>query len=263
MSAPETHGMAKHAQIDNLVKEYGDWIERESTTSASGQWREITLPFLDSSNDELCFYVKHDDNGLEFSDDGFVTQALAQKGIKLNGSRGAQISRIAEKYGASISDGEIMLHGGNGAEAMNRFVQALLAIDAMVNTEPYHVSEYFVEDVARTLDSLHVLYTPKVKVYGLSQYKHTFDFLFQNRKRHTTMFCQAPNTFERRNVASIIWSWQDTREAPNRKNSEMIVIGDDRKKPLQKEALYAFESYGVEVIPFTRLPELASQMLTA
>ncbi|MED9915709.1 MAG: DUF1829 domain-containing protein [Bifidobacterium adolescentis] len=99
------------------------------------------------------------------------------------------------------------------------------------------------------LDSCHVFYTPNVGIRGVSSYEHSFDFLFQRSANHPTRFCQAPNRFDKDAVKDIMFGWDDTKKDPKRRDSRLIVIGDDRQTPLQRGALTAFRNYGVPLSP--------------
>ena len=118
---------------------------------------------------------------------------------------------------------------------------------------------YFADDVALKLDSCHVFYTPNVGIRGVSSYEHNFDFLFQRSANHPTRFCQAPNRFDKDAVKDIMFGWDDTKKDPKRRDSRLIVIGDDRQTPLQRGALTAFRNYGVPLSPTPNSPvELAA-----
>lgn len=108
---------------------------------------------------------------------------------------------------------------------------------------------YFADDVALKLDSCHVFYTPNVGIRGVSSYEHNFDFLFQRSANHPARFCQAPNRFDKDAVKDIMFGWDDTKKDSKRRDSRLIVIGDDRQTPLQRGALTAFRNYGVPLSP--------------
>lgn len=63
--------MNETTATDELIAEYGEWLKRESSVRNVGEWREVTLPFLDRSNDDLCFYVRTTDGVTSFTDDGY------------------------------------------------------------------------------------------------------------------------------------------------------------------------------------------------
>ena len=108
-----------------------------------------------------------------------------------------------------------------------------------------------------------MFYTPNVGIRGVSSYEHNFDCLFQRSANHPTRFCQAPNRFDKDAVKDIMFGWDDTKKDPKRRDSRLIVIGDDRQTPLQRGALTAFRNYGVTVIPYSKLEERAPVELAA
>ena len=62
----------------------------------------------------------------------------------------------------------------------------------------------------------------------------------QNRKGccpsadHPTRFCQAPNRFDKDAVKDIMFGRDDTKKDSKRRDSRLIVIGDDRQTPLHR-----------------------------
>lgn len=261
----ETDGLTSGlSSVDDLVDEYTEWLRHESSMRSFGEWREIMLPFLDDSNDDLCFYAKDSDGTIMFTDDGFTLESFRMGGVTITPARRERMERIARRFGASIVNGDITLESKrNHADAMNRYIQALTHIGGMMESAQRRVSEYFADDVALVLDQCNVFYTPSVSIRGVSNYEHSFDFLFQRSANHPTRFCQAPNHFDRDAVKSIMWDWEDTRRAAERADSKLIVIGDDREDPLQATAFEAFTNCGVTVIPYSELPSRAQQELAA
>lgn len=257
--------MSETAVTDELVAEYGEWLRRESSVRRVGEWREVTMPFLDRSNDDLCFYVRTADGITSFTDDGYTMASFDLNGVTITDSRRERIERLALRFGAAVgADGQITLETeGSRPDAMNRFVQALTDIGSMLETSQKRVLSYFADDVALKLDSCDVFYTQNVDVRGVSGYAHSFNFLFQRSANHPTRFCQAPNRFDKDAVKSIMFAWDDTKKDPKRKDSQLIVIGDDRQSPLQRGALTAFHNYGVTVIPYSRLDQQAPIALAA
>lgn len=262
---PGETDMNETTATDELIAEYGEWLKRESSVRNVGEWREVTLPFLDRSNDDLCFYVRTTDGVTSFTDDGYTMASFDLNGVTITESRRERINRLALRFGAMVGDdGQITLETeGSRPDAMNRFVQALTDIGSMLETSQKRVLSYFADDVALKLDSCQVFYTPNVGIRGVSSYEHSFDFLFQRSANHPTRFCQAPNRFDKDAVKDIMFGWDDTKKDPKRRDSRLIVIGDDRQTPLQRGALTAFRNYGVTVIPYSKLEERAPVELAA
>ncbi|KFI54682.1 DUF1829 domain-containing protein [Bifidobacterium callitrichos] len=251
--------------ISDLVEEYGEWLRRESSIRKYGEWHEITFPFLDDSNDQMCFYVKTSDGATSFTDDGYTVAGLNAAGITLTGKRLDRLSRIARRFGATLNpEGEITLETeGSRPDAMNRFVLALSNMQSMTETAQHRVAEYFADDVAAALDANGVFYTQGISVHGASGYEHGFDFLFQRSANHPTRFCQAPSRLDRGAAERIIFGWTDTEQASERTGSKLIVIGDDREHELRDSSVQALMSYGIRVIPFSELPNRANAELAA
>lgn len=249
---------------DELIEEYGEWLKRESTAHDLGDWKEITLPLLDNANDDLIFYAKATNGGIAFTDDGYTLESFHQNGVTITDTRRERMERIARKYGAGITDGQITLESdGNRGDAMNRYVQALIGVGSMSESAQRRVAEYFADDVAAVLDGCNVFYTPSVGIRGVSRYEHNFDFVFQRSATQPTRFCQSPNNFDKNAVRDIMWGWEDTRRAKERAEAKLVVIGDDREAPLQSVAMEAFVNCGVTVIPYSQLAERAPQELAA
>ena len=249
---------------DELIEEYGEWLKHESSAKDLGEWKEITLPMLDQSNDDLVFYARTSGDGIRFTDDGYTLESFRQNGVTITGARRERMERVARKYGAGIRDGQVVLESdGSRADAMNRYAQALIGVGSMMEAAQRRVAEYFADDVAMVLDGCHVFYTASVGIRGVSKYEHSLDFVFQRSANHPTRFCQAPNRFDKNAVRDIMWGWEDTRKTKERADARLVVIGDDREGPLQDGALEAFANCGANVIPYSQLAERAPQELAA
>ena len=66
---------------DELIEEYGEWLKHESSAKDLGEWKEITLPMFDHSNDDLIFYAKTAGDRIMFTDDGYTLESFRQNGV--------------------------------------------------------------------------------------------------------------------------------------------------------------------------------------
>lgn len=64
-----------------LIENYGEWLKHESSAKDLGEWKEITLPMFDHSNDDLIFYAKVAGDGIMFTDDGYTPVDADQAGV--------------------------------------------------------------------------------------------------------------------------------------------------------------------------------------
>lgn len=118
---------------DELIEEYGEWLKHESSAKDLGEWKEITLPMFDHSNDDLIFYAKTAGDGIMFTDDGYTLESFRQNGVTITEARRERMERIARKYGAGIKNGEIVLESdGRRGDAMNRYAQALIGVGSIL-----------------------------------------------------------------------------------------------------------------------------------
>ena len=159
---------------DELIEEYGEWLKHESSAKDLGEWKEITLPMFDHSNDDLIFYAKTAGDRIMFTDDGYTLESFRQNGVTITEARRERMERIARKYGAGIKNDEIVLESdGKRGDAMNRYAQALIGVGSMMEAAQRRVAEYFADDVATVLDGCNVFYTASVlcgKFLGDIQY---------------------------------------------------------------------------------------------
>ena len=84
--------MNETTATDELIAEYGEWLKRESSVRNVGEWREVTLPFLDRSNDDLCFYVRTTDGVTSFTDDGYTMASFDLNGVTITESSASIVS---------------------------------------------------------------------------------------------------------------------------------------------------------------------------
>lgn len=257
--------MSRDTHAETFVDEYGEWLKAESAIRQIGEWHEVTFPFLDDSNDRICFYMRAQNGTTSFTDDGYTMAALTGSGVRLTDRRLERIAAIARRFGAVLElDGQItMKTEGSRPDAMNRFIQALCDIQSLNETSQRRTAEYFADDVATLLDARSVFYTRDIGVHGASGYEHSFDFLFQRSRNHPTRFCQTPNRLDRNMAERIVFAWTDTSKAKERDGAQLLVIGDDREIPLRDAPVQALESYGILVIPFSELAHRAESELAA
>jgi hypothetical protein len=243
---------------DKLIDEYGEWIKAHSSDKAVGQWREITLPLLDNSNDQIGFYAKTDGKGISITDDGYTLEAFDSKGISLTPVRRRHIDAIVRRFGAQLdSNDNIVLNAeSNRPDALNQYVQAIVDVQSLLEMTPARIHALFRDDVADFLDSHNIEYTPDIDIRGISGLYSSFDFLFQKTPSHPTRFCKAPNNFDLDSFRRITWTWQDTRRDPKRRDSRLIVIGNDLDRPLNSDVVDAYSryaEYGIQAIGLSEL----------
>ncbi|MDF7665390.1 DUF1828 domain-containing protein [Bifidobacterium sp. ESL0745] len=250
---------------DLLVDEYADWIHENSALRKVNAWREITVPFLDHSGGHFQFYARVKDSDLLFDDDGYTLNSMETMGSSLRGKREERLGDIARQFGAMYHDGSIVMVASpeRSGDAMNRYIQALIHVDSLMEVITKRTASYFVEDVAETLTEQGIFYMKDINIQGKSLYLHNFSFLFQKSRELPTTFAQAPNRLDETAVATIMFAWNDVHDTKERKNAVLCVFADDRSGKANQKALTGFARYGVKVLGFTEIPSKARRILPA
>ncbi len=93
--------------MQNMIKDYTDWLNKEFIVNRVGEYYELNTPYLDRYNDHLQIYVKQNPNGsFLLTDDGYILQNLRLSGVLLSRSpkRREMLSRIANNFGISVNN---------------------------------------------------------------------------------------------------------------------------------------------------------------
>jgi hypothetical protein len=124
-------------EIENLVQTYYDWLKRDTVIrEGTGEWTEISLPYLDRHNDYLGIYVKKDGDNYILSDDSVTIDDLTLVGYSLdNEDDRAMIDSLLLNYGASLSADHneltIQTNVEKFAENMYNLVQTMLTLSVL------------------------------------------------------------------------------------------------------------------------------------
>lgn len=113
---------------------------------------KVTLPFLDSHNDMIQYYVRKVGGGYQLSDDGYVLSDLKSCGCDVEtDERQALIRQIIGAVGVELLEGCIVANTGEQtlAEVQFDFVQALLKVSDMYLTSATYVKKIYKEDLAK------------------------------------------------------------------------------------------------------------------
>jgi len=144
--------MMERLEVKKMVDSYTNWLNEEITTANFGEYSEITLPYLDRSNDYLQIYVKLNPNGtIELTDDGVIIGNLIMSGItfRKNSTRLKALEQIAKNFNVVIDGEDIKATATatNFPQMKHMMVQAMLSIDDLFVMNPANVKNTFIEDV--------------------------------------------------------------------------------------------------------------------
>ncbi|KFF30452.1 DUF1829 domain-containing protein [Bifidobacterium bombi] len=257
--------MNQDIALDDLVGQYADWIKENSSIHTVENWKSVTVPLLDHAGDYFQFYVRSNNGHYEFDDDGFTLATMESSGFTESASRMERINETAHQFGADFVAGSLKMRAkpDKVGDAMNRYVQALIHLDSLMETVGHRIATYFAEDVATALKEQHIHFTSDVNIQGKSLYSHNFDFLFQESDRRPTLFAKAPNRLDTTSLATILFAWEDVSGAKEREDAGLLVFADDREKPVNGNVLTAFEQYNAQIMRFSEIDGKGAQLLAA
>lgn len=119
-----------------MIKEYTDWLISGFSAVKTGEFYELTTPYLDRYNDHIQIYVHQNKNGTYFlTDDGAVISNLESSGISFSRSkkRRDMLLRIAGNFGVTVNGDclEIQATKLDYPQKVHMLIQTMLIVDNM------------------------------------------------------------------------------------------------------------------------------------
>jgi len=235
-------------EIQRLLDEYLAWLRDKTTLrQVTGDWVEITTPYLDRHNDYLQIYAKKNDGGFVLTDDGYVIEDLVQSGCKLDSPKRQDLLRVTlAGFGVSNNGGalEVRTSPDNVALRKHNLIQAMLAVNDLFYLSVPMVASLFYEDVVAWLDANEIRYTPNVKFTGKSGYDHLFDFVIPKSRRRPERILQTITRPSRDTAEAVAFKWIDTKDvrAPD---SRAYAFLNDQEQHVPQGVVDALHNYDV------------------
>ena len=233
-------------EVRNLLDQYLNWLRDRTTLRETGDWVEITTPYLDRHNDCLQIYAQRANGGFILTDDSYILEDLEQSGCKLDSPKRQDLFRMTVNgFGVHVKDKALEVRSSveDFARRKHNLIQAMLAVNDLFYLASPIVQNLFHEDVVEWLDLSEIRYTPKVKFSGRSGYDHVFDFVIPKSKSHPERILRAINDPSRDAAQSIAFSWMDTKavRAPDSRAYAMLNDADRKISDSTVEAMRRYE----------------------
>lgn len=247
--------------FDNYIK----WLRDKTCFKEVGQgWIEITTPHLDRHNDCLQFYANHTDNGINFSDGGYIIDDLEASGVQFNTpKRRKLLNEILNGFGVQlVNDNELFITANpdNFPIKKNNFIQAMLSVNDMFALASSSVASLFFEDVKEWLDVNDVRYVPSIKLNGRSGFDFRFDFVVAKHREQPERILQVMNQPSKSNVEQLLFSWSDTKSVrPD--NSKLFAVINDVDQKLSSTIIQSLENYNVTPIAWSNRSKFVAQLV--
>lgn len=244
--------MTPMLDVQKLIDNYTEWLRNEITFKKTGEFYEITTPFLNSANDYLQIYVKQEDNEILFSDDGDTIHDLELDGLLLTTARKKLLKQLIFSYGIQLKGKELIARAPISMfpQKKHMFVQAMLSVDDMFMTSKGKVSSFFLDDIKQFFEENEIYSSDNVQFTGISGYSHIYDFLLQRSKHHPERLCRALNNATKSNMENVLFAWQDTK--PVRKTDSKLIIMVNDEHPIAKGVMEGFQNYGAHVLRWSQ-----------
>lgn len=248
--------MKNDSFIDLYLKWLKDNMRSKLLDNDSGQYTQISTPFLDRHNDHIQLYVEViKENILRLTDDSYTISDLEMCGCDITSSpkRRALLSTILNGFGVSREQDELYVTANysNFPQKKHSLIQAILAINDMFFLSKSQVANMFLEDVQSFLDNNDILYVPNAQFNGVSGLTHTFQYTLPATRKKPERYIRAINDVNRDKIDSALFAWGDIKE--NRDlDSQLFVILNDSEKKIKNEYQNALNNYGAKTILWSK-----------
>lgn len=249
-----------HSHFDNYLA----WLKDQTVFSELDNGAvEITAPYLDRHNDYLQFYVLRNEQGLFFTDDGYILNDLAMSGVEFNTpKRKKLLTEVANGFGVQIKDGQLttLANKNNFAVRKNSFIQAMLAINDMFSLANASVASFFFEDVEAWLTQHNIRYLSNVNLSGKSGFTFNFDFAIPKSSQSPERLLHTINNPVKNNIEHILFGWSDTKEARGADTTLYVALNDINHR-ISDSTMQSLRNYNINPILWSKKDKAISQLI--
>lgn len=249
-------------EIIKLMNQYWSWLRDKTVLKETGDWVEITTPFLDRHNDRLQVYVQKRGDDLTLTDDAYVIQDLKLSGCDLNSRKRKDILKSTlNGFGVKLDGDALIVQASpeNFPARKHNLMQAMLAVNDMFYMASATVHSLFMEDVEAWLIGSDIRFTPRVKFTGKSGYDHMFDFVIPASKKAPERILQAINRPNRETAESFVLSWIDTREVRAANSAAFAILNDSEFRP-NASVLDALRNYEMRPVLWSERDKVQAEL---
>ena len=245
---------------EDFVDLYLNWLKDSMKSTLlhteTGQYTQLSTPFLDRHNDHIQLYVKEQASGSLFlTDGGYTVNDLSMCGCDVLSSkkRNNILNSILNGFGVQIHGEEICVNATltDFPQKKHSLIQAILAVNDMFFLSQSQVLNVFLEDVQAFFDAHFIPYVPDAHFNGASGLSHTFPFTIPATRNSPERFIRTINTAAKDKIDSAIFAWIDIRDS-RRAGAMLYVIFNDAEKAVRPEWNRALLNYDVHPIPWSQ-----------
>jgi len=237
-----------------FIDAYLSWLKENYKAEDLGGAVVVTTPFLDSHNDHIRLCVKRNNGRLTVTDDGHTVADLEASGCDLASPRRKDILQsIVNGFGVKFDGKELYAETTESGfpQKQHALLQAALAVSDMFMLTQNRVVGVFLDEVDAFLTRYGIRYAPSVQISGASGFLHTYDFVIPASKQKPERFVKAINRPARQKAESVLFAWNDTKDARGER-STMYVFLNDAGKDIRPGVADAFSQYDVNPVLWSK-----------
>jgi hypothetical protein len=254
--------------IDDLKKVYDEWNNKRLILESSGDFIEITTPFVDMHHDFIqLYFIKEADNQFKITDDGYILNEVDMLGIDIKNShkRSEFFKTCLNMFGVNYNEknDELLVTFNNineYPEKQHRLIQCMLRISDMILTSRDSVISIFTEEISDFFKENGVLFIDGLNFTGTSGKPQNFDFALPGTKNQNEKLIKAINNPVADNYRYPLFSWLDVKDT--RKKSNFIVLANDINKPITEGFIDPYRNYSIEVLEWSKRNEWIQKLKT-
>lgn len=248
--------------LETIQDEYIKWI-RDNThfTNVLNNAVELSSPFIDSLSENIKLYIEPDSNRFKVTDDGYTIWNLDSLGssIRKGSQRFFMLQSIVERYNISYDEDnkELFIYAQQKdlGQAIHSLLQSTLAISDLLQINKKTIKNLFFEEVNEYFNENEDVFDPfpDIEIQGKSKLTHRFDYLM-NVKNKEKKLVRLVNNLDQVQLERTLLSWQDTskqRLKRYKENLGMVVLINDKNKPISDSFDEAFKQYDIDPIEFS------------
>lgn len=246
--------------IDKYLDDYYKFLKEKTkvTDLPTGNWVEISTPFLNLFNDSIDIYAQRNNGKVLLSDDGQTIKNLELGGIEFSHSpkRRDLLDGILLNYGIKFDKDKKELftdaNENNFPQKKLNLISAISEANDLFVLAKHSVASIFREDVKQYLDDNEIIYTPYFISKGSIGLEFTFDFQIAYKKLE--ILIKAFNSVNKLNLPHFLFTWDDVKQVRERQTEKKVIglaVINNEEKEIKEEYLEALQSKNAESILWT------------
>lgn len=248
--------------LETIQSEYVKWI-RDNThfTNVLNDAIEVSSPFIDALSENIKLYIEPHSNRFKITDDGYTIWNLESLGsqIRKNSQRNLMLLNVVDRYSISYDENnkELYIYATQDeiGQAIHSLLQSTLAISDLLQINKKNIKNLFFEEVSSFFDDNNEIFDPfpDIEIQGKSKLTHRFDYLMYVKNKEKKLV-RLINNIDQIQLERALLSWQDTskqRIKRYKENLSMVVLVNDKNRPISSEFDEAFREYNIEPIEFS------------